>query len=278
MTRGDSAPSPVVVKVGGALLDDASSLRTFLSHAAKAAGRLVLVHGGGGATDRLLSQLGIDTPRIEGLRATPDEAIDVVVGSLAGTANHRLVAGLHASGARAVGLSLTSGGLCRCERARAESGDLGRVGLAHAGDRDLVRLLLEAGFVPVVSSIGDDGAGGALNVNADDAAVAVAATLGAREIVLLTDVAGVRGGDGHTMAELDEAETDRLIETGVIAGGMIPKVRGALRASAALGRGVRIGSWNDAGWLDLLTTRSSADAAFGTLVTARVHPIAAGDR
>lgn len=240
---------PAVVKVGGALLDDAEAFAGFVrAIAALPAGGTVIVHGGGAATDRLLARLGIETPRVQGLRATPSDAIDAVVGSLSGTVNHRIVSALLATGVRAAGLTLTDAGLCRCSPMTLPTGeDLGRVGRAEAGDGAAVGALLDAGITPVVACIGDDGAGGALNVNADDAAVAVAASIGARGLWLLTDVDGVRNAAGATLASLDAGEAEDLIAGGVIAGGMIPKVRGALAASARLGGPVTIASWRSVG-------------------------------
>ncbi|MEL7471745.1 MAG: acetylglutamate kinase [Planctomycetota bacterium] len=233
---------PVVLKIGGAILDDTPRMRSLLGAIAAHAGRgVVLVHGGGTTADRLLARLGIETPRIDGLRSTPDEAVDPVVGALAGVANHQIVSALRAQGGRAVGLTLSAGGMTVARRLDTR---LGHVGEVVETNGNLLGVLLDQGFVPVVSSVGDDGAGDALNINADDAAVAVASACAADRLAFLTDVAGVLDAEGRTIERLDAERMAALEASGVIRGGMGPKVRGALRAAAALGIPVVIARWS----------------------------------
>ncbi|MGA1046034.1 MAG: acetylglutamate kinase [Phycisphaerales bacterium] len=238
---------PFVVKLGGALLDRPETAGSFFSalarlHRERREG-VVVVHGGGAAVDRPLSALGFETERREGIRITPPEQIEAIAGVLAGSMNKRLVGILRALGLPAVGLCLGDAGVAECRPSTAFPFDPGRVGEICGGRPRLLEVLLAEGFLPVLSSIGLDGEGGLLNVNADDAAAGLAKLLRARELVLLTDVSGVLGPDGSLLPRLDATEIARGIEEGWIAGGMIAKVRGALAAAEAARVPVRIASW-----------------------------------
>ena len=244
-----SASGPLVVKIGGALLERADEHRASFAglvalHRAHPGG-IVVVHGGGAQVDRQLALVGIETPRIEGIRVTTRAAIDQVVGVLAGSAHVRLQGVLAAEGARCVGLGLSDGGLCECRHTTRYSFDAGEVGEIVGGDATLVRVLLEAGFLPVVHSIGLSAAGEPLNVNADEAAAAIARIVGAAGIVLLTDVPGVLDARKQLIHELDAGGIEALVADGTISGGMIPKVRGALEAAMAAGCPATIASWRD---------------------------------
>lgn len=239
-----------IVKIGGSTLEDIDTLaplwRRIASRAAEGEG-LVLVHGGGKAVDALLARLGMPTARIEGLRVTPPEQMEVIAGVLAGTVNKRLVGAINAQGGRGVGLCLGDGATLRCEIMKsAPSGaraELGRVGeMRGTGDAALLRGLLSSSFTPIVSSIGLDAAGGLLNVNADGAASAIAKLLRADRLVLLTDVPGVRDGTGRVCPSLTPGVIQGMIDKGDITGGMIPKVRAALDAARASGIPVLIAS------------------------------------
>lgn len=244
---------PLVVKIGGALLESADAhgeafdglVALHAAHRAHGGGGIVLVHGGGAQVDRQLKLVGIETPRIEGIRVTTREAIDQVVGVLAGSAHVRLLGLLAARGARIVGLTLSDGGLCECRHTRKYAFDAGEVGEITGGDGMIVHTLLAAGFLPVVNSIGLSPAGEPLNVNADEAASAIARIVGAAGIVLLTDVAGVLDTERRLIPELDSARIDALVADGTISGGMIPKVRSALDAAAQAGCPATIASWRD---------------------------------
>ena len=247
------ARGALVVKIGGALLESADQHRDAFAgivalHAAeRARGRagVVLVHGGGAQVDRPLKLVGIETPRIEGIRVTSREAIQQVVGVLAGSAHVQLLGILHAHGARPVGLSLSDGGLCRCRHTTRYAFDAGEVGEIVGGDGSIVRTLVSGGFLPVVNSIGLSDDGAPLNVNADEAACAIARIIGASGIVLLTDVPGVLDADRQLIGDLDESRIDALISDGTISGGMVPKVRSALEAAQSAGCPATIASWRD---------------------------------
>jgi acetylglutamate kinase len=247
---------PLVVKLGGALLDDAARHPGVFDALARLhqalPGGVVIIHGGGKAVDRQLERLGIVTERRAGIRITPPEAVEQVVAVLAGVMNTQLLGLLLSRGCSAVGLTLSDGHLSRTARATGLGFDAGRVGEILGGDGALVRHLLAGGFLPVLSSIALCEGGGFLNVNADDAAAQVAGIVGASGLLLLTDVPGVRGPDGRTIAELDADGVQRLIDGGVVTGGMIAKVRGALDAAERSGVPVVIAGWDDPGSLEAL--------------------------
>ncbi len=242
-----SRPGPLVVKLGGAAIDHGCE-RTFAAlaslHAGEAGG-VVLVHGGGKIVDRRMARLGMVSERREGIRITPAEHMPEVVASLAGVVNAQVVGGLQRAGARAVGLTLGDGFLTRGVRHDRLGFDAGRVGRIAGGDARLLETLLGAGFLPVLSSVALDSSGEALNVNADEAAAAIAGIVGARELILLTDTPGILDARGSLLASMTEREAESAIREGVISGGMIPKVRGALAAAGAAGAPVFIASASD---------------------------------
>jgi acetylglutamate kinase len=262
---------PLVVKIGGALLEQADQhmdafaglLALHRAHRDQGGGGIVLVHGGGAQVDKQLKLVGIETPRIEGIRVTTREAIDQVVGVLAGSAHMRLLGILQAQGAHVVGLSLSDGGLCTCRHTTKFAFDAGEVGEITGGDGTVVHALLAAGFMPVVNSIGLSAKGEPLNVNADEAACSIARIVGAAGIVLLTDVPGVLDQSKQLIAELDATRIDELVANGTISGGMIPKVRGALDASREAGCPATIASWRD--------PAAIATGSTGTRVLARTN-------
>jgi acetylglutamate kinase len=244
------AGRPLVVKIGGAALEKQRASpalwRALLDKHTTHAGGVVLVHGGGRMVDALLDRLGMPTERREGLRITPQDQMDVIAGVLAGTVNKQLVGTINAAGGgrrAAVGLCLGDAGVVRVEKLTRRDFDIGCVGVvceAGAGDGELLRELLRREYLPVVACVGIDEMGGLLNVNGDDAAAGIAATLRASALVLMTDVAGVKGADGSVMEELDSRGAEELIASGVVSGGMIPKVRSALGASRRVGSPVYI--------------------------------------
>lgn len=245
----EASPSnrPTVVKIGGAALEDPAdrtAIAARLAQLHRGGARLVVVHGGGGEVDRLAAALGMETVRREGIRITPPAQMALVAAVLAGRVNTELVAAIAAARVPAIGLTLCDGGLARCRVATGFAFDPGRVGEVADGDTHLLETLGDAGFLPVIASIGCDERGDLLNVNADTAAASLARIADARELLLLTDVPGVRGPDGVTCPELDRPAIEAGIAAGWIQGGMIPKVRGALAAAESSGVGVRIAGWS----------------------------------
>ncbi len=234
---------PLVIKLGGAALSSTETLgklfHAMSAYQQQAQREMVIVHGGGYLVDDLMASLQLKTVKKNGLRVTPYDQINVIAGALAGTANKLLQGEAIKNGITAVGLSLADGGLCHVEEL---DPDLGAVGKASAGNSSVVKAILQAGAVPIISSIGITDEGQLMNVNADQAAVAVALTLDA-ELVLLSDVSGVLDGKGHLIPNLNKQKADELIAAKVITDGMIVKVLAALDAANELGRAIEVATW-----------------------------------
>lgn len=226
-----------VVKLGGRPAGSADGLRALAREIGGLEGEVVVVHGGGTDITRWQERLALPVEWRDGLRVTTPEAMQVTAMVLSGWINKRVVAALAGTGRRAVGLSGEDGDLFRAERK--DGGRLGEVGSVTGVDPSSVRALLDAGFLPVVSPVSRGGEGEPLNVNADEAAIALAMALGADRLLLLSDVPGVLSG-GVVLRELGPREVDELVSTGVAGGGMRVKVEMALRAARA-GVVVRIG-------------------------------------
>jgi len=257
----------LVVKLGGTTLAEQEHV---LAEVAGVSRRrpVIVVHGGGKRMTEWLERLGMSTTFDGGLRVTDAGALEVAAAVLRGVVNSELVAALRDLGVDAVGLSGVDGGLLVGERVP----DRGLVAHVVGVRRDLVDGLLVAGQVPVVAPLARDEEGIVCNVNADDAAAGIAAGLGARQLVLLTDVDGVHDADGRKLDTLTAAEAEHLIETGVIAGGMVPKVRAALSALGWEGAEAIIADSAAEHALE----RALADPSFGTRITAtRPAPVGA---
>jgi acetylglutamate kinase len=224
----------LVLKIGGNELDDPA----FVAELARVVAGLrpvpVLVHGGGKEIGAIQRALGGEPRFVGGLRVTDAYALQAAEMVLRGLVNTRLVAALLAVGADAQGLSGVDRGLIRAERQSHPDGDLGNVGRPVAVRAEVLRGLLEQNVLPVIApiSLGPDGV---YNVNADEAAGAVAAALDDAEVVFVTNVPGVLAGGG-VVPQLTRAAIGELIADGTISGGMLPKVSAAL---AALDAGVR---------------------------------------
>lgn len=238
--------NPLIIKLGGVLLDSEEALaRLFdalLAYRSAHQRALVIVHGGGCLVDELMKKLALPVQKKKGLRVTPADQIDIITGALAGTANKTLLAWAKKHGIEAVGLCLGDGGMVNVEPLDEE---LGHVGHATSGSPALLNTLITAGYMPVISSIGITATGELMNVNADQAATALAATLGA-DLVLLSDVSGILDGKGQRIEEMTAANAEQLIAQGIITDGMIVKVNAALEAARTLGRPVDIASWRHA--------------------------------
>lgn len=230
--------SPVVIKVGGNEVDDAAWLRDLAAAAARIPSA-VFVHGGGREVTELQRTLGAEPEWRDGLRYTGPEALRSVSMVLSGVVNKRIVAALLSAGIDAVGISGEDGALLRARMLR--GGALGRTGEVAAVRGGLLRTMLDAGLTPVVSPVSRGEDGGPLNVNADEAAAAVAAALGAAELLLVSNVAGVFDGEERVLREIRRSEVEALITTGTASGGMIPKLRAASRALEGGAGAVRIG-------------------------------------
>lgn len=246
---------PLIIKIGGVALEQQRTAAALWLAIAKlhvtVPGGVVLVHGGGKAVDALLAKLNMPTQRQEGIRITPPEQMDVIAGVLAGTLNKTLVGAINAAAsttlaARAVGLCMGDGCAMRTTKTTRYSFDPGSVGEVDVkSDGKLLKTLLANNFLPVLSSVGISPEGNLLNVNADDAAAGIARVLRARGLVLMTDVPGVKDASGNLVPKLDSKAIDRMIATGEVSGGMIPKVKAALETSRDINAPVTILSGND---------------------------------
>jgi acetylglutamate kinase len=256
----------LVVKLGGTTLADQRQVLEEVAAVARTR-PVVLVHGGGKRMTEWLERLGVPTRFEGGLRVTDPAALEVAAAVLRGVVNSELVAALRDVGCDAVGLSGVDGGLLIGERLP----DVGLVAHVTGIRRDLLDSLLVADQVPVVAPLARDEQGVVCNVNADDAAAGIAAGLGARQLVLLTDVDGVRDASGTKLDAITVAETEALIADGTIRGGMVPKVKAAL---AALARDDAEAIIADGSAPDALV-RALEDPTFGTRVSARARAGAA---
>ncbi len=239
-TSKNKINKPLVIKIGGAILEKNEALNDLLKVIASLKNQVVvLVHGGGCIVDEMLSQAGFTTEKKQGLRVTPKEQMPIIAGALAGSVNKAIVASAASLHMQAVGLSLSDGDMVSCDLS--EKG-LGMVGEPSAHNSKLLDTLLAANFLPVISSIGSLKNGELVNVNADDAAVAICQLLNA-ELLLLTDVNGVKDENGKFIASLNKIHAASLIAKGVIAGGMTAKVNAALHAANQLRRSIAVASW-----------------------------------
>ena len=194
----------------------------------------VIVHGGGPAISGTLEKLGIETEFINGLRKTSEEVLDVVEMVLAGSMNKQIVRRLTQAGATAIGLSGTDGSMIQAKPV-AQAAEIGFVGDVTHVDASLIQGVVGMGYIPVIAPIGIDEAGQRYNINADTAAGAVAAHLGADRLVVITDVPGIMKtvhGEKVVLPVVSIEEIEEMIADGEIYGGMIPKVRAAIQCMA----------------------------------------------
>ncbi|WP_240374834.1 acetylglutamate kinase [Bacillus piscicola] len=215
----------VVIKCGGSTVDALPSAFFESIRAMKDNGKHpVIVHGGGPAINKMLKQLKIKTEFVNGLRKTTSDVLEAAEMVLSGKVNKDLVSAFQQAGAAAVGMSGVDGQLLKASPVDLET--LGLVGKIDDVNEEIITFFLENGYIPVIAPIASANAGEKLNVNADDAAAAVAQALHAEELVFVTDVDGVII-NGKLREKLDMTDIDSLIENNTIYGGMIPKVKAA---------------------------------------------------
>jgi acetylglutamate kinase len=193
----------------------------------------VIVHGGGPAITDLAERLGLETRFVEGRRFTDEATLAVARMALVGMVNGDIVSEINALGGLAIGLNGLDGCLIQ---ARLRDEALGLVGEVERFDLRPLELLLAAGYIPVVAPIASGPNQRPLNVNADSVAGDLAGALRAEELLLFTDVPGVLDQDGRLLPRLAASNVDHLIRSGIIKGGMIPKVEGCVRALDAVTR------------------------------------------
>ena len=224
-------PRKLLIKLGGTLLDAPDSRLRLAREIAQAAAepnhRVVVVHGGGKQMTRFLAERGVESRFVNGLRVTTPEIIDAVLKVFAGSVNAELVTAFRAAGARPVGLSGLDAGLVDAEQLNP---DLGLVGKPVRSDTRLLDLLTEHSYLPVVACVAGDANGAVYNVNADQMAVACAASFAAESLLFLTDVDGVRDKDGLICPILTCDRAKVLIGEGVATGGMQAKLEAAMDA------------------------------------------------
>jgi acetylglutamate kinase len=226
----------VVVKYGGAAMKDgalkADVVRDIVFMACVGI-RPVVVHGGGPEINIWLGKLGIEPQFKDGLRVTDAPTMDVVEMVLVGRVNKELVSLINQAGGRAVGLCGKDGNLITARPQGSEG--VGFVGEVSSIDPGILKSLVETGYIPIVSSVASDETGQAYNINADTVAGEIAAALGAEKLILLTDTQGILQDykDPSTLLpKLDIQQARQLIDAGIVAGGMIPKVNCCVRSLA----------------------------------------------
>jgi acetylglutamate kinase len=223
----------------------------------------VVVHGGGPQIEDLLRRLGQTSSFVDGRRVTDDATMEVV-DMVLGRVNREIVELVNRAGGRAIGLTGNDARMLQVRRRLVDGRDLGRVGEVMAVDPSPIRDVAAAGYVPVVAPLGVDGAGQTYNVNADEAAGAIACSFHAEKLMLLTDVEGVKDANGKLLSRLARDEVRKLIDEGTIAGGMIPKVECCLDALAG---GVERTHIIDGRILHAVLLEVFTDGGVGTLIT-----------
>ena len=200
----------------------------------------VVVHGGGPQIGSYLKKMGKDSRFVQGMRVTDEETMDIVEMVLVGKLNKEITGLINRHGGKAVGLSGKDGQLTQAEKyylsadkakdTPPEIIDLGMVGKVKKINAELLLSLEKEGFIPVIAPTGVGELGETYNINADLVAGAIAAALQAEKLILLTDVPGVLDGSGELINTLNNCEAEEMIQSGIIAGGMYPKVKCCLKA------------------------------------------------
>lgn len=230
---------PLVIKVGGSTLGAADTSFSDIAQLARAGDIPVVVHGGGAEATSWLERMEIESEFRRGRRVTDERTLPVVIAVYGGLVNKLIVTAISSAGAPACGLSGADAALLECEINEPELGFVGEPRVVNAAAIDALR---GAGIIPVIACLGfvrQDGRQQIVNVNADLIAGRVAAAVGARELLFLTDVDGVHDRTGEVVRSLTAAAAKEMIAAGTIAGGMVPKVEACLAASA-LGVPVRV--------------------------------------
>jgi acetylglutamate kinase len=259
----------VVVKYGGAAMNKSDIKDTvmrdivFLSCVGV---RPVIVHGGGPEINSWLDKLGIEPQFKDGLRVTDAATMDVVEMVLVGRVNKEIVSLINQAGGKAVGLCGKDGNLITARPVGKEG--IGFVGEVSGVDTSIVESLVNSGYIPVISSVAADETGQAHNINADTVAGEIAAALGAAKLILMTDTAGILENykDPSTLlAKLDIQQARELIKTGIVAGGMIPKVSCCVRS---LAQGVKAAHIIDGRLPHALLLEIFTDRGIGSMIVA----------
>lgn len=257
----------VVIKYGGAAMTNEELKRAVISDIvllSLSSIRVVVVHGGGPEINAVLKQIGKEPKFVDGLRYTDNETMDVVQMVLAGKIGKDLAAIVHEMGGRAVSLCGVDGDMFYAEKLSGES-DYGLVGELKKIDPAVVNMALDNGYIPIISTIAR-GADSMLNINADTAAGALSAAIGAEKLILLTDVLGIMtdpNDDSTLLTNLNLSEIPALIKSGIISKGMIPKVECCVEA---VRRGVNSAHILDGRMPHSILVEMLTDSGVGTMI------------
>ena len=231
----------VVIKFGGNAMTDPELHESFARDVVlmKLVGmNPIVVHGGGPQIGKLLDRLGIESRFVGGMRVTNEETVDVVEMVLGASVNKEIVDSIHRNGGRAVGITGKDGELIRARALSSNhrvtgSEDIGLVGEVESIDTDILTMLGESDYIPVIAPVAGSVDGNTYNINADLVAGKLAEVLSAEKLILLTNVTGLLDADGQTLTGLSTQRVDELIDQAVITGGMLPKVQCAMVAVKA---------------------------------------------
>ncbi len=236
-----------VIKLGGELIQNQAVIDDIAQDVSllyQIGVRVILIHGGGPQATELSKKLGISPKIVEGRRVTDEETLEVTKMVFAGKINHEILTILRKHGAKSVGLSGIDGDVIIAKRREPvsyvdeETGEINNVDFGHVGDvvsvnTELLTVLLDRGYIPVISSLADDGMGHILNINADSVASGIAVAVGAFKYITMTNVGGILrdiNDPDSRISYVSQKDALRLIERGIIRGGMVPKVKECIRA------------------------------------------------
>jgi len=229
---GTEATKPVVIKIGGSTLGSHDTTIEDLITLQRRGVHLVVVHGGGNKVTEWLKRQNTPTSFIDGLRVTDENSLEMVAAVLGGLVNTDLVAAVNLRGGQAVGMTGVDGNMLESAITRPELGYAGKITKVNP---EAVQAVVDAGFIPLIAPPGAKAPEEPanipyVNINGDDIAAELACALEAGRLIFLTDVDGIRGSDSEILPQLTASEVQSLMESGVIAGGMIAKAEAALIA------------------------------------------------
>lgn len=267
----------IVVKFGGNAMTDDELHARFAQNIVlmKLVGmNPIVVHGGGPQIGELLKKLNIETEFVDGMRVTSSETMDVVEMVLGASVNKEIVSSIQQRGGKAIGLTGKDGGLIEARKLNVKRSspdmqvseiiDIGQVGEVERINTEILDVLVNSDFIPVIAPIGVDRQGKTYNINADLVAGKIAEVLQAEKLMLLTNVAGLLDANGEVLTGLSSERVNALIKDGTISGGMLPKIQCALDAvnSGVTSAHIVDGRVENAVLLEIFT-----DAGVGTLIT-----------
>ncbi len=221
----------IVIKYGGAAMTEAGLKRQFAEDVVlmKYVGmHPVIVHGGGPQISGMMKRLGMEPKFIEGVRVTDPETMSIVEMVLAGTINKEIVTLINQMGGKGVGLTGKDGRLIKGRRLSGQEDTMSHVGEVASVDPEIINTLEEGRFIPVISPIGTDEKGNTYNINADLVASSLAKALSAEKLLILTDVAGILDQKKTLIPSVSKKTVEKLIQDGIVHGGMMPKIEAAL--------------------------------------------------